>query len=341
MALGWQACLFSAVLTALVGSGSAADLIFPTTGSFAATDTLAPPEDPSTDARECLAGLVWTPAAFEVQCEPPQPQRGDVCVRFHSPIASGSERNDWVAMEWYVARDEQQRVIEGPAVVVVHESGSDMKVGRLIAWGLHLQGVHAFLIHLPHYGLRREADKRPKEGGLITAIRQAVADVRRARDAVAALPLVDTNRIALQGTSLGGFVCATTAGLDHGYDRVFLMLAGGNLYDLIQEGDRDAAKVREELGRVGLSGERLRSLLNTIEPMRVAHRIDPERTWLYSANYDTVVPPKNAQALADAARLDEAHHIRMAANHYSGIIYLPAILAQIAERTKTIPVRTP
>ncbi|MDA1166512.1 MAG: acetylxylan esterase, partial [Planctomycetota bacterium] len=101
-------------------------------------------------------------------------------------------------------------------------------------------------------------------------MRQAVADVRRARDAVAVLPMVDKSRISLQGTSLGGFVSATSGALDDGYDNVFLMLAGGELYDLIQNGKKDAAKVRERLEKAGLSGEKLRELTLTIEPTRVA-----------------------------------------------------------------------
>ena len=58
-------------------------------------------------------------------------------------------------MEWYCAEntDEAAR-----AVVVVHESGSDMVVGRMIARGLAGQGLHAFMLQLPGYG-----DRRPKK----------------------------------------------------------------------------------------------------------------------------------------------------------------------------------
>ena len=41
------------------------------------------------------------------------------------------------------------------AVVVVHESGRGMTVGRVIARGLHSHGLHAFMLHLPGYGARR------------------------------------------------------------------------------------------------------------------------------------------------------------------------------------------
>src|SRR5690606_32843634 len=123
-----------------------------------------------------------------------------------SPIASGDAVNDRVAVEWYLARDEEGQPVTAPAVVVVHESGSGMTVGRLFAQGLRKRGLHAFMIHLPYYGERRAGGKRPDGVNLITALRQAIADVRRCKDAVAALPLVQPGPIALQGTSLGGFV---------------------------------------------------------------------------------------------------------------------------------------
>lgn len=302
-----------------------------TAGSeFAAKDSLAPAADKSEDATNCLEGLTWSPEKFSVKLEKAVANRGDWLVRFPSPIVSGDARNDLVAIEWYQARDADQKLITAPAVVVVHESGSRMTVGRLFARGLQMQGLHAFMIQLPHYGERRTDKNRPDGGNLISMMKQAVADVRRARDAVAVLPFVDKSRISLQGTSLGGFVSATAGSLDDGYNNVFLMLAGGKLYDLIQNGKKDAAKVRERLEKAGLKGEELRKLTLAVEPTRIAHRLKPERTWLYSGIFDTVVPPKNALALANAAHLTKTHHIRMTANHYTGIVYLPFVLSHIA-----------
>ena len=305
--------------------------------SFDATDTLDIGEEAQADALECLKGLTWTAGNFQTTCERPTVEdRGDLLVRFPSPIDSGVEKNNRVAMEWYLARDDDRNPILAPGVVVVHESGRSMTVGRLIARGLRSEGVHAFLIHLPFYGERRIEGGRPDDVNIVTLMRQAIMDVRRARDAVASLPLIRKSHIAVQGTSLGGFVSATSASLDSGYDSVFLMLAGGQLYELIQHGAKDAAKVRKELAEAGLTGDRLRSLVNTIEPTRVAHRLDPKRTWLYSGDLDRVVPPKHASALAKAAGLDQEHHVRMLANHYSGILYLPFVLAHIRQQIASI-----
>lgn len=300
--------------------------------TFPARDTLDPGVESSADAKACLDGLVWQAADFQVRCETARDRCGELMIQFPSPVTSGDAANDVVTMEWYMAHDKAKAPIAAPAIVVVHESGSGMTVGRMMARGLRMQGFHAFMIQLPYYGERRANAKRPSAENLVPVIRQAIADVRRARDAVAALPLVDTASISLQGTSLGGFVTATSASLDNGYDRVFIMLAGGGLIDVIKNGQRDAAKFREELANAGLAGDKLESVVATIEPLRVAHRLDPATTWLYSAQFDTVVPPANSKLLAKAAKLDPSHHIEMLADHYTGIIYVPFVLTHIQQQ---------
>jgi len=300
--------------------------------TFVGRDTLNPRKDEVADAQACLDGLVWPVGDFEVRCERAPERTSDMLVRFPSPVPSGDANNDLVALEWYVAHDEAEAPIAAPAVVVVHESGSAMPVGRMVARGLRLQGLHAFMIQLPYYGQRRVGGNKPRAERLVTLMRQAVADVRRARDAVAALPLVDAEHISLQGTSLGGFVSATSASIDNGYDQVFIVLAGGDLFDVIQHGGRDAANMRAELAEAGFSGDSLKALLAPIEPTRIAHRLDPLRTWMFSAQFDQVVPPKNAKLLAEAAGLHDEHHVRMLADHYSGAIYLPYLLTQIHGR---------
>ncbi len=124
---------------------------------------------------------------------------------------------------------------------------------------------------------------------------------------------------------------ATVAGLDHGYDRTFILLAGGNLHQVIEQGSRDSASLREKLKAAGIEGEKLRQLTRVIEPLRLAHRYDPRTTWLYSGEYDNVVPPACSQALADAAHLPNSHHIVLPVDHYSGIVLLPKILLQIQQ----------
>lgn len=306
----------------------------PPVQTFTAKDGLSPAEEASQDAQECLQGLLWKPGPFDVTLQPNSHPLDPAIVRFASPRPSGVKVNDLVALEWYSAKNEADEVIDAPAIVVVHESGSRMEVGRLIAKALHAQGLHAFLIHLPTYGLRRPEQANPHAELIDVVMKQGIADARRARDAVAILPHVDARSISIQGTSLGGFVTATAAGLDRGFATVHIMVAGGNLYNVVANGNREAGKMREDLAKAGFTGDKLKQLFAGIEPLRLAHRYDRKNTWLYTANRDQVIPPKHATELRIAAGLHEDHEMILLADHYSGIIYVPIIVADIAKKIR-------
>ncbi|MEQ1825685.1 MAG: prolyl oligopeptidase family serine peptidase [Pirellula sp.] len=299
---------------------------------FRANDSLKPEPEQNADAQECLKGLCWECEGFQVDLEPSDGKNGDWLVRFPSPVVSGDDINDRVAVEWYVAKDKNKIAMQAPAAVIVHESGSGMTVGRVIASALGRKGVHAFMVQLPHYGHRRGPLGKPTGDGLVTALKQGIMDVRRARDAVACLPLVDRSRISLQGTSLGGFVASTTAGMDRSFHRVMLLLSGGDLHGVMMNGKKDASKMRDELVKNGVSMDQMKEYLHTIEPLRLAHRIDPAKTWLFSGEFDDVVPLENAKILANKIPLDSSHHVIMPVDHYSGALLLPSIVQQMFEQ---------
>lgn len=284
-------------------------------------------QDPSDMVRE----LSWRPERFLVSCERPLEWRYDCLVRFPTPRESGDSVNDVVAIEWHMARDEQGEIVSAPALIVVHESGRSMTVGRTFALLLSRAGLHTFMVQMPGYGVRRNVDKPEPIADFVVRAKQAVADVRRARDAVAVLPLIKPQQIALQGTSLGGFIAATAAGIDGKFDSVFVMLAGGDIYDVIARGQKDAAGIRERLAAAGITGDELKEQLWQIEPNRVAKRLNPRRTWLFSAKNDTVVPLENAQTWAKAVGLEPDHHIILDADHYSGVVYIPTMVLKVRD----------
>jgi dienelactone hydrolase len=326
------AALLPAITQAADSSTPAVTPAIAVGSEFQATDTLACGEEPNEDAKDCLAKLSWAPENFIVRLEASTSGHGNYLVRFPSPRPIGDSTNDMVSMEWFPVLDKNGAICTARGVVVVHESARSMTVGRLIARSLNGQGLHTFLIQLPGYGARREAGSRSSYEKVLPMMQQGIADVRRARDAVVALPMVDHSVIGLEGTSLGGFVTATVAGMDHGYDRVFILLAGGNVADVILHGSRDAEKVHAKLLASGLSDDQIKDAVRQIEPLRLAHRINPATTWLYSGTLDTVVPPRSSLALVKAAHLSQDHHIEFPADHYLGIFYLPPAISQISER---------
>jgi hypothetical protein len=164
-----------------------------------------------------------------------------------------------------------------------------------------------------------------------SCLKQGVADARRSRDVIAALPGV--SRVGVQGTSLGGFVAAVAASIDRAFDPVILALIGGDVCGILTTGRMDAARVHQRLRRAGYDDERLRQELWDAEPLRLAHRLDPARTWLFSARWDQVVAPAFSARLADAARLPSRHRRTLGGCHYTcaaGAISIVSEMVRIA-----------
>ena len=315
---------------------------------YTGRDTLAITPDDEKQAQKMLLSIGWTPAEFTVAVTPPvaDPAQfpiaaqgfetdADALVTFPSPHPreNKSEPSNTVVLEWYKARfDAADRApLRAPAVLVVHIMDPRLVVDRGIARNFAAHGINAFLMHLPDYGLRRAPGFRHTGAAFIERIRQSVADARRARDAIATLPRIDGRHVSIDGTSLGAFVAAGAASLDNAFDNAFLMLAGGDLYDMLNQGVREAAMVRELLEREGYTGEKLRVVADMADPAFLAHRLNPATTWLFSASSDQVVPPFSARALAAAAHLDAQHHFWISGDHYTSLLSLPWALQKVAD----------
>ena len=219
-------------------------------GTFGARDTLNVEDETSDDARQMLDELAWESEDFEVVCQAAD-DHGYALVTFPSPKPSGDAVNDRVVMEWYVARDKAGQPVKAPAMLVLHILDGRMKVARLIARTFAFSGTHAFVMHLPQYGQRRGSRSRDDVSQILARVHQGIADARRARDAIAALPQVENDQIGIEGTSLGGFVTSVTAAIDDAFDPVFIVLAGADVHGILVNGQKDSKKVRQRLAEAG------------------------------------------------------------------------------------------
>jgi dienelactone hydrolase len=303
----------------------------PHTATFAARDTLRIAPDASADAQAMLDALAYAAGEFSVTCV--ANTRG-VTVQFPSPRPRRA--GDMVTMEWHVARDAERRPIVAPAVLVIHTIHPEMPIGRAVARGLAAQGFHAFMMQMPGFGRRwHPDDERPE--AFFPRMVQAVADARRARDAIAVLPNVAPGPIAIQGTSLGGIVAVNAASLDSAFGTVMLVITGGELRTIVETGEADAAFVRMRLQRGGIVGDVLAAQCHALEPTRIAHRLPADRTWLVAAVDDVVIPPQCTEALARAIGLADTHRINVPGNHYTVITRFPAIIEQLAAKLPALP----
>lgn len=301
-----------------------------------ALDSASPGEDQRVEAAAALHALAWAPQGFEVDLQPTASgDEYDGLVTFASPRPSGDAGIDTVRLRWYRAQGVANDTA-APAVLVVHTLHPDMPVATMLARGLRQRGVHAFVIEMPGYASRVGMERRMTGVTTLMHSAQAVADCRRAYDAIAALPGIDRQQIAIQGTSLGSFVATNAAAFDGCFSKTFLFLSGGDGLNILEDGQKDAFHVRGALKHYGYNGEALASLLEPVEPLRLAHRLNPQTTWMFNARDDTVVPARNARLLAEAIGLDDQHLLWMPGNHYTAFVLLPGVLDLIAREMNPV-----
>ena len=304
------------------------------------TDSLGALKDDSVATQRVLDGLAYEADVFTAVVNYVEPGREDwgigsgprpyAHVLFPSAKPAGIREQDTVRLWWYAARNESGEVVDAPAVLVIHSMLPTMQLGKATAVALSQRGFHTFMMEMPGYGSRRGRIDDPG----VTALShgpQAVADARRARDVVLAAPHVQGETVAIQGLSLGGFLASDAAAMDGAFEPVLLLLSGGDAAGVLRDGIRDAAVMRQHLAAHGYRGDRLDEILSRVEPLMLAHRLDPDRTWLWSAIDDRVVPTASSDAFAKAAGLDPSHHLKLGGNHYSSMFALPQVVGQFEQ----------
>lgn len=320
---------------------AAADGLLPP-ARITVTDTLAPALDADPAAQRMIDAVRWEPGRFEAVFAASAdggPTAG--MLSFPSPRPAGGANQDTVPLHWYPARDVDGRLVRAPAVLVVHSLHPQMVVASMTARSLASEGVHAFVIELPGFGRRIDGPRQRMGVTALVSNRQAVADIRRARDVVASVPAVADGRVLLQGTSLGGFFASGAAALDGAFEQVFLFLSGGDCLEVLESGQKDAARLRASMAAAGYTDRRLRELIGPVEPLTVAHRLRPDRTWLITARGDTVVPPASSRRLAEAIGLDDSRFVRFDGNHYMALFLLPGVIERIVAVSSAPPVAAP
>ena len=277
-------------------------------------DTQRQTHDERADARAMLRDFYWEPEEFEAVCRLGT-GKSEVCVEFPSPLPSGDSVVDRATLDWYPARDSSGRLCTGRAVLALDILQANNIIASFVARSFAKAGMHGFVLHMPHSENRGGGEKYDY-ADFLPGVRQAMGDARRARDVILGLPGV-VGPVAIQGTSFGGFIASVSAALDGAFNPVMLALSGGDVFRVMTRGKADAALLRQRLAGAGLrSDHALEKALHRTEPLRLAHRLSPNRTLFYSARRDQVVPVECSRAFVRAAGIP-AHHRRMSGCHYT------------------------
>jgi dienelactone hydrolase len=250
-------------------------------------------------------------------------------VTFPSPVTTPYVCNNTVHCEYFAPRGAGRHA----GVVVLHILGGDFELSRLCCQSLSLHGVGALFVKMPYYGPRRPegASVRMISDDLdqtLAGMTQAVLDIRRAGAWLAAREEIDPNRIGITGISLGGIVSALAASAEPRFVKVCLILAGGNLEQIILE-SAETEKIRAHWAQRSFDPNEIRRQLSQVDPLTYAANLKSRQLMMFNAQHDRVIPRACSEALWKAAGEPEIHWWN--ANHYSAIWYLPPALLQISE----------
>jgi fermentation-respiration switch protein FrsA (DUF1100 family) len=105
--------------------------------------------------------------------------------------------------------------------------------------------------------------------------------------------------MGILGTSLGSFVGGVVAGAEPKVRSACLLLGGGGLVDSFSEHPK-AVTAFAVLAAVGITKDKLKKLIDPVDPLTYAGRLKEKRLLLVAASRDDVVPPAAMTRLWEA-----------------------------------------
>jgi hypothetical protein len=204
-------------------------------------------------------------------------------------------------------------------VIVFPIRGGSHVVSEALAKALVERGYAA--LHLERRPLFPRSETQVDLALTAGRLRSQLLNGRRLLDWLAADPRIDPERLGAAGVSLGGILAATLMATDERIKAGFFIMAGGGLPEIIHDSADGRLRWFRERARDATGFvERdefvtnLRSLVEDVDPITWASRIDPDRALLVSARFDRVVPGERTRALWEA--MGRPTWVRVPSGHY-------------------------
>lgn len=260
-------------------------------------------------------------------------------LTYPSPLVTSVPQNNTIPAEYYVPRGIKPDDPQRPAVICLHILDGNLELVRLTCSVLASHGIPSILFLLPYYGERGLPEgpeamaSNPKL--FLSAVDQALVDVKRTVDVLASRPEVNPDHIGITGISLGGIVAATAARLDSRLSRAVLILAGGDLKTIIH-----FARETRELSQliVGLPPQQraeVETSIEAVDPLRDARQLRDRavngKVLMVNAEQDQVIPPECTRKLASALGIEDRVVWLKGLGHYTALAELPRIMQMTAD----------
>lgn len=244
----------------------------------------------------------------QLNLHPVEKKRDWTRYRFDFPSAHISQyrEHNTIYGEYYCPNRENKL----PLAVIVHGMGDRSTVPcRMIARDLARKGIASFILYLVFHSCRMPETIRKKMPFLSSeewfqGYQTSVIDIRQLLDRAGELKQIDSNKVAVIGMSLGGFVSSIAMGVDSRIKAGIILLAGGNYEskawrkllrvkfteaELLEE-QSQYRKYLSELEEKGLEHTELPKLSYLTDPVTFAHKIRGHPVMLINARWDERIP---------------------------------------------------
>ncbi len=257
-------------------------------------------------------------------------------LRYPSPVETPFLANNAISAEYYLPDGIGPNDARRPAVICLHILGGGFELVQLVSSSLAARGIPAVWFKLPYYGERRpqglKEDPRHDPARFVEALTQGLLDVRRTVDVLAARPEVDPGRIGVTGISLGGMLAGTAAGADPRIHRAALILAGGDVLEIIYHA-RESRRTAELLRALPPVRRReVEETLRSVDPLTHAgalrDRARDGRVLMINAGSDEVIPRSATDKLAAALGIADDVVWLDGLGHYTAMAALPQALGR-------------
>lgn len=208
-----------------------------------------------------------------------------VDLAFPSAVKNGPESNNTVWARCFYKRSQNMSATgRQPALVLLHHLHDEQTLETMLANYFATGGRFVAMMYLPFYGPRHKDLQGGHRSILETDLAdsfvnfaQGIWDIHRLRDWMRSQPFIDAQRVYIMGVSLGGIAASVSAGVDPGFDKYALCLAGGDFPAIIGAGSREVREIADALQRQGVTPEKVKELTRPFDPLTFASRADGKK----------------------------------------------------------------
>ncbi|MBI2826184.1 MAG: alpha/beta hydrolase family protein [Planctomycetia bacterium] len=241
-------------------------------------------------------------------------------VTFPSPVETPHPNNNTVHCEYFRPLTPGKHT----AVVALHILGGDFDLSRLFCRQLAQNGVAALFVKMPYYGPRQQPGSPARmisedPEGTVAGMRQAVLDIRRGAAWLAAQDEVDADDLGIFGISLGGITGALASTAEPRFQKICLLLAGGDMAQIAWQSP-ELSKVREKWLARGGDQRKFYDTVKQIDPVTYGANVRGRKILMLNASHDEVIPKECTESLWRS--FGEPEIVWMDAGHYSAVRFI-------------------